>query len=85
MTGDRPPALEERTADGPGDRRGPPPQDPATAMIAAMDGAEVPGGCGWCDAVQVVEAHVRGEANLHAVHVYHADGCPWLAARRGPE
>lgn len=62
-------------------RRELPPQNPASAMIAAMDGARVPGGCDYCDAYQVVRA-MQGHPNLHTVSVCHDDWCPWWQARQ---
>jgi hypothetical protein len=59
----------------------PRPQNPATAYIAALDGARIPGGCDHCDAYQVVRAHAYG-ADLHTISVYHDNDCPWLAARQ---
>jgi hypothetical protein len=61
-----------------GDRDG---LTPVSAMIAAMDGARVPGGCDHCDAYQVVEAHWMGESNVHSVGVHHDRWCPWWRAR----
>ncbi len=58
----------------------PPPQNPVSAFIAALDGARIPGGCGTCDAYQIIQANISGP-NVHAVRVYHDDDCPELAAR----
>lgn len=56
------------------------PQHPVSARRAALDGARIPGGCGSCDAYQVVRAHAHG-ADVHLVTVYHDRGCPRLAAQ----
>jgi hypothetical protein len=56
-------------------------QDPASAMITALDGARIPGGCEDCDAYQDVTANADGPG-LHKITVRHDDWCPWLAARR---
>jgi hypothetical protein len=56
-------------------RRRLPQQHPVSATIAALDGLRVPGGCGHCDAYQVVQANAAGP-NVHIVHVYHDDWCP---------
>lgn len=56
-------------------------QDPFSAFFAARDGANVAGGCPFCDAYQVIQAHVLGFPSLHAIHVYHAAGCPRFAAQ----
>ena len=60
----------------------PPEQNPVSAMIAALDGARIPGGCGYCDAYQVVQAAAYGHANIHVIHVYHDDWCPKHGARQ---
>lgn len=60
--------------------RQPPPSQPGSALLAALDGAEIAGGCDGCDAYQKVRAHAYG-ANVHMISVHHDDGCPWLAAR----
>ncbi len=57
----------------------PPPQNPASAMLAALDGARIPGGCQHCNAYQVITAHAQGLPNVHTLGVYHDDNCPWLA------
>ena len=57
------------------------PQHPASARIAALDGARIPGGCDSCDAEQVVQAHARG-ADIHMITIRHDDGCPRLAAMK---
>lgn len=49
-------------------------------MIAALDGARIPGGCECCDAYQVISAHPSGHPNVHLISVYHDDDCPHLAA-----
>ena len=56
------------------------PQHPLTAIIAPLDGAKIRGGCGSCNAYQVVHAHAHG-ADVHLIRVYHDRGCPWLTAR----
>lgn len=62
-------------------RCGPRPEpnpNPVTDLLAALDGARIPGGCAHCDAYQVVQAHALGERNLHFVSVYHDAWCPFL-------
>jgi len=54
------------------------PQNPVSAMIAALDGARIPGGCGTCDAYQVVSA-MQGHPDVHMIGVFHDDDCPELA------
>lgn len=60
----------------------PPPTNPVSEMIRAMDGARVPGGCDGCDAYQTMHADHLG-ANAHAVIVHHDDWCPTLAQMNG--
>lgn len=60
----------------------PRPQNPISAQIAALDGARIPGGCGHCDAYQVVNA-MQGDPDFHVLRVYHDEDCTWLAARQG--
>jgi hypothetical protein len=63
-------------------RRKIPPQNPVTATIAAIDGAQIPGGCTSCTAYQTIAAHADGP-NLHRITVHHDDDCPvWRAIRR---
>jgi hypothetical protein len=57
------------------------PQHPVSAMFAALDGAQIPGGCDHCDAYQVVGA-MQGHPDVHIISVYHDDDCPGLAARQ---
>lgn len=59
--------------------RNPPPQDPISAYVSALDGAHIPGGCEHCDAYQVINANAHG-SRVHMVNVHHDDDCPWLAA-----
>jgi hypothetical protein len=56
-------------------------QHPASAILAAADGARIPGGCGHCDAYQVIHAQA-GHPNVHLIRVYHDDWCPFLAGRQ---
>jgi hypothetical protein len=58
-------------------------QHPFTAMIAAVDGARIRGGCPACDAYMLVRAHAHGP-DVHAVTVCHDRNCPELAAMKGP-
>jgi hypothetical protein len=60
----------------------PPPQNPASAMLAALDGAQIPGGCDHCDAYQKVTAHAHGLPGIHMISVFHDDDCPWYLARQ---
>jgi hypothetical protein len=60
----------------------PPPQNPATAMLAALDGARIPGGCDHCDAWQEVTANAYGLGGVHMIRVYHDDWCLWYAGRQ---
>lgn len=48
-------------------------------IFAALDGAEIPGGCEHCDAFQVPS--VDGFGILH-LRIHHDDWCPWLAQRK---
>jgi hypothetical protein len=45
-------------------------------MLGAMDGAEIPGGCDECDAVQKVRAI---KAGIWDIEVIHEDNCPAMA------
>ena len=60
------------------------PQNPISAQITALDGARIPGGCGQCNAYQVIRA-AQGHPNLHVIEVYHDDWCPWLAGREASD
>jgi hypothetical protein len=62
--------------------RHPRPQHPLDALLASLDGAQLPGGCGRCDAYHVVHAHGYG-GSVHRIAVYHDDDCPVLAAHTG--
>jgi hypothetical protein len=57
------------------------PQNPVSAMFAAADGQQIPGGCGHCDAYQEIRAHADGP-DLHRITVRHDEWCPWWTARR---
>jgi hypothetical protein len=57
------------------------PQNPANAIIASLDGAQVPGGCDHCDAYQTVRAHADGPG-LHKITVHHDEWCPWWRRTR---
>lgn len=59
----------------------PRPQHPITAQLAALDGAQIPGGCEHCNAYQTVRANADGP-DVHRITVHHDDWCPWWAARR---
>ncbi len=52
-------------------------RDDLANLLGAMDGAEIPGGCDHCDAVQKVRAESAG---VWSVDVFHEDGCPVLKA-----
>jgi hypothetical protein len=54
----------------PGDRRA-----AITQWAAALDGADIPGGCDTCDAHQTVHVIDHGLIN---VRVHHDDWCPVL-------
>jgi hypothetical protein len=56
-------------------------QNPASAILGALDGAQIPGGCDHCGAYQTVQAHAYGP-DLHKITVHHDDRCPWYRARR---
>ncbi len=58
-----------------------PKQNPVNAQITALDGAEIPGGCTHCNAVQIVRANADGPG-LHKMTVHHDDWCPWWTAAR---
>ena len=60
-------------------RRQPEPSS-VTALLAALDGGRVPGGCGACDAYQVVRAHAYGTSNVHVIEVHHDERCSVLAS-----
>jgi hypothetical protein len=49
------------------------------ALIAAVDGTELPGGCDSCDAWHTVSAYGIGGV-IHHIRVYRDHGCPHLAA-----
>ena len=57
------------------------PQHPVSAQLAALDGARIRGGCGHCDAYQVINA-MQGHADVHLITVHHDDDCPELTARQ---
>lgn len=59
-----------------------PEPNPVTDLIASLDGAQIPGGCGQCDAYQVVRAHAYGYQRIHMIEVHHDDWCPVLARTR---
>jgi hypothetical protein len=59
--------------------------NPVSDLIAAMDGARIPGGCDSCNAYQLVKAHALGSRNFHLIEVYHDDWCPELAAHQAGE
>lgn len=61
--------------------RQPPPDHPASAFLASIDGARILGGCDSCDAYQVVQARV-GHRDVHVIKVFHDDGCPVLASKQ---
>jgi hypothetical protein len=46
-----------------------------TQQAAALDGAEIPGGCDTCDAHKTVQVVDHGLIN---VRVHHVDWCPEL-------
>jgi hypothetical protein len=56
------------------------PQHPATATIAPLDGAKIPGGCAHCDAYQIITAHAYGP-DIHRITIYHDRRCPWFQAK----
>lgn len=63
-------------------RRKLPASNPASEMIAALDGLRAPGGCDDCDAYQEVHART-GDPNIHTIRVFHDEWCPTLARKRG--
>ena len=68
------------------DDRKPPPAprqrhpDLLTELLGPFQGARIPGGCGFCDAFQVVQPAAVPEDIWHLT-VYHDDDCPDLAMR----
>lgn len=48
-------------------------------VLSAMDGAEIPGGCELCDAIQVVRNDGGG---VFTIEVQHDEWCPVLARRQ---
>jgi hypothetical protein len=50
---------------------------PITNLLGAMDGAEIPGGCDQCDAVQKVR---MDSALVFIIDVFHDEDCPTLTA-----
>ena len=56
---------------------------PGPNPLAALDGAEIPGGCDYCNSVQRVQAYAGGSGVR--ITVMHDDWCPWWAARQQPE
>lgn len=49
-------------------------QNPAEAVLAALDGIRIDGGCEHCDAYQTIQANAL--PGLAILHVYHDDWCP---------
>jgi hypothetical protein len=47
--------------------------------LAALDGAEIPGGCAHCNAVQVPTLL---EERMVSIQVRHDAWCPWWQARQ---
>jgi hypothetical protein len=47
-------------------------------ILAALDGAEIPGGCEDCDVYQTTSVDVY---RIGHITVHHDDDCPWLNAR----
>lgn len=58
---------------------GPQPNTNIRAMFAALDGAQIPGGCEHCDAYQTTR--IDGDGIVHMT-VAHDDWCPWWTAER---
>lgn len=46
--------------------------EPIQQQFAALDGAQIPGGCDHCDATQVITAGA-----VIRIEVRHADECHW--------
>jgi hypothetical protein len=46
-------------------------------VLGPLDGAQIPGGCDWCNAYQTVRAETAG---FWHITTHHDDWCPWLAA-----
>jgi hypothetical protein len=46
-----------------------------TNLFGPLDGAEIPGGCDYCDAFQTVEAV---QAGVWGITVHHDNWCPIL-------
>ena len=51
-------------------------------LLTALDGLEVEGGCGDCNAIQRFE-RVPGYSRITRLVIVHADTCPALARRTG--
>jgi hypothetical protein len=56
-------------------------QNPAEAMLAAMDGARIDGGCPDCDAYREIQATAIPGVSI--LHVWHDDWCPSYGAVGG--
>jgi hypothetical protein len=53
-----------------------------TELLDSLDGLEVEGGCGDCNAIQRFE-RVPGYSRITRLVVVHDDSCPALARRTG--
>ncbi len=53
---------------------------PLASMAAALEGAQVPGGCDQCAAYQTVERDSEYPSLTHLT-THHDEWCPFLAAR----
>ncbi len=48
-------------------------------LMAAFDGAQIPGGCDECNAYQSIRANAYGYPGAHAVTTHQDNRCPFLA------
>lgn len=53
-----------------------------TELFDSLDGLEVKGACGHCDATQRFE-RIPGFSRITRLVIVHDDGCPALARRAG--
>jgi hypothetical protein len=52
------------------------PKSTISEVLAALDGACIPGGCDTCDAYQQVVAHADGLPNVTRIKITHDAWCP---------
>ena len=56
--------------------------NPVGELLASLDGAQIQGGCDYCDAYQTIRAHALGSHAVHMITVHHDDWCPVLTAHQ---